>query len=242
MDKAEILEEIRRIAAMNGGKAPGSQRFSSETGLGKADWYPKFWLRWGDAIREAGCEPNAWNTASDEDFLIQKYIDLTRELGRFPIEGDLSIKARADDTFPHRETFRLRLGNKSTRAAKVLSYCRCHEGFEDIIALLGPEVASQTPKEDKGPDETPRGWVYLLKHGSRSEYKIGRTNNPMRREGEIRVELPQTLAPVHVIETDDPAGIEAYWHRRFSEKRLKNEWFKLTSADVRAFKRWKRIF
>jgi hypothetical protein len=27
--------------------------------------------------------------------------------------------------------------------------------------------------------------VYLLKHGSRREYKIGRTNNPVRREGEM---------------------------------------------------------
>ena len=64
----------------------------------------------------------------------------------------------------------------------------------------------------------------------------------MRREGEIAVELPLPLDPIHVIKTDDPVGIETYWHRRFAEKRLKNEWFALTPADVRAFKRWKRIY
>lgn len=241
MDKAHILDTIRRMAATNGGKAPGSQKFESETGLGKADWYQKYWLRWGDAIREAGCDPNSMISSFGEEFLIQKYIELTRELGRFPIEGDLIVKRRGDRTFPCRDAF-WRLGNKSERAAKILAYCRTHDGFEDVILLVAPVVVAQSLDEDGAPDESATGYVYLLRHGSRREYKIGRTNNPMRREGEIGVELPQKLDPIHVIETDDPAGIETYWHRRFKEKRLKNEWFALTAADVRAFKRWKRIF
>jgi hypothetical protein len=85
------------------------------------------------------------------------------------------------------------------------------------------------------------GYVYLLKHGSRREYKIGRTNNPVRREGEVVIQLPEKLAPIHYIKTDDPAGVEAYWHNRFGGKRKEGEWFALTAEDVRAFKRWKRI-
>ena len=81
------------------------------------------------------------------------------------------------------------------------------------------------------------GHVYLLKH--EKVYRIGKSIDASRRYKEIKVQMPYKTAEVHVIETDDPSGIEAYWHNRFKDKRLEGEWFKLSASDVKAFKKRK---
>ena len=83
------------------------------------------------------------------------------------------------------------------------------------------------------------GEVYLFKSGR--YYKIGRTKDTVRREAEIRIQLPEACDLIHSIKTDDPSGIEVYWHRRFEAKRKQGEWFDLSPADVKAFKRWRRV-
>jgi len=242
MEKQHILDLIRSLAAKNLGKAPGAQRFTSLTGIGKSEWYPKLWLRWGDAIREAGFQGNSLSRAFSQELLIRKYIELIRELGRFPIEGDLVHKRMADKSFPNRDAY-ARLGRKPERAARILEYCRSHEGCKDVVPLCEVVVSSSAADLDEVTLDGPSvGYVYLLKHGARREYKIGRTNNVLRREGEIAIQLPEKVQPIHVIKTDDSAGIESYWHSRFADKRKEGEWFALTSDDVRAFKRWKRIY
>jgi hypothetical protein len=104
--------------------------------------------------------------------------------------------------------------------ARVVAFCEADPGNEDVADLWMQVAASaQLPAVD-GADSTPPavGYVYLLKHGSRREYKIGRTNNPLRREGEVGIQLPEKLQPVHYIKTDDPPGVEHYWHMRFAAK------------------------
>jgi hypothetical protein len=78
-----------------------------------------------------------------------------------------------------------------------------------------------------------------MKVGKEKRYKIGKADLVGRRTKQVAVNLPEDLELVHAISTDDAYGIEAYWHRRFDEKRRGGEWFVLTAADVKAFKRRK---
>jgi hypothetical protein len=81
------------------------------------------------------------------------------------------------------------------------------------------------------------GYDYLIKVGR--HYKIGRSNAMGRREYELSIQLPEKSRTIHTIRTDDPSGIEAYWHKSFDSKRKNGEWFELTSVDINAFKRRK---
>ncbi len=84
IDKQHILNKIKRVAKANGGKSPGILRFKSDTGIKKSDWYPDHWLRWGDALREAGFSPNEMEIAWTPEALLEKYIALIKKLGHFP--------------------------------------------------------------------------------------------------------------------------------------------------------------
>lgn len=83
------------------------------------------------------------------------------------------------------------------------------------------------------------GHVYLIRYGK--DFKIGRTSSVVRRSRQVQVELPDATELVHSILTDDPSGVEAYWHRRFAEYRGNGEWFRLPPKAVSAFKKLTKI-
>jgi hypothetical protein len=239
--KEEILSEIRSTARANGGVPLGAKRFSVNTGIKTAEVY-KYWPRWSDALKEAGLPPNQLTAAREEDDLLGRLAAFVLELGHFPVRNEIDIRARELPGFPWCSTLMGRYGNRAALARALERFCR-DRGQDDVAVICASMAASAKRKAiDEASSLRPVGYVYLIKHGSRKEYKIGRTNNPMRREGEIRTELPEMLSPIHQIETDDPAGIERYWHVRFSDRRKNGEWFALNADDVKAFKRWQRIY
>lgn len=71
IDKQHILDEIRRIAKVNGGKPPGQNEFKNETGINKYDWFPHYWVRWGDAQEEAGFVRNRFQEAFGKTFSLK---------------------------------------------------------------------------------------------------------------------------------------------------------------------------
>ncbi len=242
MQKEDILAEIRRTAQENSGIPLGRERFEHTTGIKPYDW-AKYWARFGDALQEAGFEPNTLMTAYSEDYLLNKLVELTQELGKFPTHAERRMKSFNDPSFPNVATFQ-RLGNKRQVLTKMLAYCSDSSQHTAIVNLLNDELATT-------PDATARqaeanngdiqyGFVYLFKSGH--YYKIGMTKDTVRRGSELRIQLPESMDLIHSIQSDDPSGIEAYWHKRFEAKRMNGEWFSLNSADIRAFRRWRRIY
>src|SRR5437773_1724310 len=100
MEKAHIIREIKRVATANGGVPAGWRRFFTETGIKKSDWEGVYWARWNDALGEAGFGPNQLTEAYEKAELLDKYAELTLELGRLPTNADLRLKTRKDPEFP----------------------------------------------------------------------------------------------------------------------------------------------
>lgn len=242
MKKEHILSEIKRTAKDNGGVPLGIDRFRKATGIRKEDWYGIFWTKWSDAQQEAGFKPNQFSLpAFNEEWMFQKIIGYIRQLGHFPTKPELKIKRKLDSEFPNITTLRNRLGNKLQIVKKILDYCIASDGYDDIKKICQPLLESlattkESDEELSNSDEV-IGHVYLLKHDN--VYKIGKSIDATRRYKEIKIQMPYITDQVHVIETDDPSGIEAYWHNRFKDKRLEGEWFKLKASDVKAFKKRK---
>jgi hypothetical protein len=237
----EILAEIRRTAEENGGRPLGFRRFEEVTGVGPYAW-GRYWAQFSEAQREAGLEPTKWNPALDTDRVIEQYVGVMRRLGKIPTFNELRVERNNDPTLPDRRTL-TRMGGKNELLARVIAYCAERPDYADVLALCEAEYKPGVTRDGwpAATNGTAGGFVYLAK-GHRGEYKIGRTNLVDRRVSELGATLPVELELVHDIRTDDPAGVEAYWHARFAGQRMRGEWFRLTAADVKAFKRWRRIF
>jgi hypothetical protein len=187
-------------------------------------------------VREAGFQPNQKQGAIDDSVLLDRLITLVRELRHFPVAAEIRLEHAQDPMFPNVKTF-ARFGLKHELIAKLRGYCESKVGYDDVVTIC----AGMTPSENERPlndgkgAEPASGFVYLMKSGK--HYKIGCSNSVGRREYELGILLPDPPSTVHKIKTDDPAGIEAYWHGRFAAKRKGGEWFELDAADVKAFKR-----
>ncbi len=224
--RLRVLQEIARVAAEKG-RTPGCVSFRKETGLSAALWHGLIWARWSDAVREAGLVPNIKRGKLTDEQLLAGYAEAMRKHGRIPTDAELLLYRKSGSALPRHATYRSHFDSKGEPLRRLREWCGENAGRADIAAML--------ENSDTGPKK-PRvtGAVYLLRSGP--SYKIGCSKKPVKRMRSIAVGLPVPARVVHVIETDDPFGIEAYWHRRFARKRKRGEWFRLSAEDVAAFR------
>jgi Meiotically up-regulated gene 113 len=231
--RERILSEIRRIAEANGGQPPGAQVFQKETSIRKHEWQGRLWARWGDALVEAGFSANEFQQKTEPSSIFPELAFAIRKYMREPTSAELEMLRHQDVRFPSFRSVVAQFGSKSEMMQNFKKWALISDGYGDCVEML-PDYLQVQPAETRPLKE---GHVYLIKSGQ--FYKIGRGDELEKRVKQIRTALPDASTLEHSIRTDDPSGIEAYWHRRFADKRANGEWFKLTIQDVAAFKKRK---
>lgn len=78
------------------------------------------------------------------------------------------------------------------------------------------------------------GYCYLMIDHNTGYFKIGRSLAPYDRERTLQSEKPTIEM---ILKWEGGPKEEAKWHRRFSKKRIRGEWFDLNEFDVKEIKR-----
>lgn len=242
LKKEDILKEIQKLAKENGGKTPSAEKFEEITGIGPYDLHKHSWSNYGELVREAGLTPNKFdNTKYSHEQLCKIFIEVIREKGKWPTRAVLDVKRYNDSKFPASRTFYKKLGLTGDLAQSILEYVKNQQGLDDVVEICNSVLEKyKNENETSEDDKVESGFVYLgLQHG---DHKIGFTKDLDRRRDDITLLGSGPMVWIHEIETDDMRGVEKYWHNRFKSKWLRGEWYKLNPSDIKAFKRWKRIF
>ena len=242
MDRQHILNEIRRTAV--DGKPLGRSQFLAQTGIKESDWLGKYWVRWSEVQAEAGFEPLNFNSSFEEGHILTSVLALIRKLGKFPTTAEMRLERRTNSLFPNDKTISSR-GGRSALVQKLLEFCRDQPEYQDVqqilISIPVSKNSVETPEEAMFVRQD--GYVYLIR--AQGAYKIGCTRALYRRAAEITNQSASGAELLHHITTDDPEGIERYWHERFSSRRIlamnkqSGEWFDLKTEDIKAFKKRK---
>src|ERR1700690_2761584 len=157
MNKQHILEEIRRTAAANDGVALGRKRFEQETGIRETDWAGRFWVRWSEAVREAGLTPQRMREAYDDNSLLATLAALVRELGHFPVTNEMRIRKRRDSNVPNEKVYGVRFGPRAQLVQRLIEYCERIGNYSDVVAICRriegskPDTAESTEPNSRNP-------------------------------------------------------------------------------------------
>src|SRR5262249_12573760 len=156
-----------------------------------------------DALKEAGFPPNTKTERLDDEFMLAKLAQVCRHFGRFPHVSDFNVYRMSDGEMPGMTAYVRHFSSMPHLRGHLALWAERNKDLE-VLGILRDLSYSHSPPAD--------GVVYLLR--AFRKFKIGRSSDLARRVQELRVGQSNALVLVHAIATDDPPGIEAYWHRR----------------------------
>ena len=126
----------------------------------------------------------------------------------------------------------------------LYSYCSMHRprGHEGPVRTDRPECrpARHLTAKDIGKiaaslrEKQAQGWIYILatEISGQRYYKIGKTRRPKERYLAMGVQSPVEIAVVDEILVEDRHIAEQAAHQRWSDRRVKGEWFDLSVEEV----------
>ncbi|MDD5415919.1 MAG: GIY-YIG nuclease family protein [Candidatus Daviesbacteria bacterium] len=236
--REEIIRELHECMEELG-QTPSEESFYKYAKISKTVLQKNGWVHYGKLVEEQGLKPNVFDkTKYLDEQLCKMIIKLIRDLKKWPSRDEIDTRHYQDQSVPMSSTFYTRFNLAAGIAEAVLDYINGKSGYEDVI-LICKEAKRKFKRYIDEPDTNlVPGYVYLgFQNG---QYKIGFATDPDRRIGQHSQYGPESMKTIHIIETDDARGIEAYWLNRFKDKSTgRPEWFKLTKSDIKAFKSMK---
>lgn len=81
------------------------------------------------------------------------------------------------------------------------------------------------------------GYIYVIQDVDVTGYcKIGRSVDPASRLRHFGVKLPFSCEMIHMFKVNNMFNAETSLHKKYKGKRVRGEWFNLTSRDIRYIK------
>ncbi len=238
--KDELIALLRQTAARNGDRPLGAVAFYRKAGVAKEDLWNVGLRSYGDLCELAGFRRNRLQGPMDPDQLLEKLAFLAAKLQRWPDNTDRKIAHLSDPTFPSYEAYRTARNKRGSLEQQLLDWCSTRPQYSEVQRAVEARLAQSGNHSERAQlRKVVNGYVYLFRYGNHGrDYKIGMSEDASRRHSQLSAVFPGQLPVVHVIETDDPRGIEQYWHQRFEAKRIegKKEIFRLDPLDIAAFR------
>lgn len=235
--KEYILDLYRKHVNVYG-RVLGEREFRGQTGISRTYWRRRYWKRWSELQVDAGFAPNQERMRIPDEVLLRHFADLALRLHRIPSNEDMFQRKQEDPSFPNPDTF-ARMAPRDELLLKLEAWCEGKPEFSEVAAMLERRRIGRLGRWRDA--DRVRGFVYLARR-SKPEgmtYEIGREIGAGKQLQQVATRMRCSPGTIHVIDTDDPEGIERYWRARFRRRRQGRRYFRLFPEDILAF-RWRQ--